>query len=185
MVGQQTHRDSSRGPPPEHGGAAPNRSTPAPEHFRRFAAVSSRALGTPWAFAIALASVLAWALLGPIFRFSTAWQLVINTSTTIVTFLMVFIIQNTQNRDTLAMNLKLDELLRGTKGPRTSMVDLEDLSDAELRRLRDQFQALSEKARNVFERVEDVEDAEDAEDAVDGETHGHPSKPRAPRARSG
>ena len=127
--------------------------------FRRFALVASDWLGSSWAFAGAIIVILAWAAAGPVFGFSSNWQLVINTGTTIVTFLMVFLVQNTQNRDTLAMNLKLDELLRGTKGARTTLVHLEDLSDEDLHRLRDEFQALAERAGGVFESAtEDVEE---------------------------
>ena len=127
--------------------------------FRRFALVASEWLGSSWAFAGAFIVILAWAASGPVFGFSSNWQLVINTGTTIVTFLMVFLVQNTQNRDTLAMNLKLDELLRGTKGARTTLVHLEDLSDEDLHRLRDEFQALAERSGGVFESAtEDVEE---------------------------
>jgi len=107
----------------------------------------SLAVGSPWAFMIALAAVIAWAIMGPLFKFSDTWQLVINTATTIITFLMVFIIQNTQNRDTKAIHLKLDELLRGVKGARTSMVNVENMSDEELERLQKQFERLRAKKR--------------------------------------
>ena len=93
---------------------------------------------------LALASIIVWGALGPVFHFSDTWQLVINTTTTIITFLMVFLIQNTQNRDTKAIHLKLDELLRGVSGARTSLVNLENLSDEELERLQKQFERLSE-----------------------------------------
>jgi len=111
--------------------------------FRRFAHVTATAVGSPWAFLAAVAVIAAWALTGPIFGFSDTWQLVINTGTTIVTFLMVFLIQNTQNRDAQAIHLKLDELLRGVAGARTELVDLEDLSDEELSALQEEFQRLS------------------------------------------
>src|SRR6476659_386668 len=94
--------------------------------FRRLAARSSAAMGSPWAFTSAVFIIILWAVTGPLFRFSDTWQLAINTGTTIVTFLMVFIIQNTQNRDALAIHLKLDELLRAVAEARTSLVDLED-----------------------------------------------------------
>jgi len=127
--------------------------------FRRFALIASEWLGSPWAFVAAVMVVVVWAALGPLFQFSSNWQLVINTGTTIVTFLMVFLVQNTQNRDTLAMNLKLDELLRGTQGARTTLVHLEDLSDEDLHRLRGEFQKLSEEAGDVFEdATDDVEE---------------------------
>ena len=110
--------------------------------FRKFAARSAAAMGSPWAFTSAIAIILLWALTGPLFRFSDTWQLAINTGTTIVTFLMVFVIQNTQNRDAVALHLKLDELLRAVAEARTSLVDLEDLSDEEITRLQEQFRQL-------------------------------------------
>jgi low affinity Fe/Cu permease len=110
--------------------------------FRRFAQIASRVLGSPWAFLTALAVTLGWALTGSFFGYSDTWQLVINTGTTIVTFLMVFLIQNTQNRDAKALHLKLDELLRAVTAARTRLVSLEDMTDAELDRLHDEFQRL-------------------------------------------
>jgi len=106
----------------------------------------SIAVGSPGAFLIALVTIVVWAALGPIFRFSDTWQLVINTATTIITFLMVFLIQNTQNRDTKAIHLKLDELLRGVAGARTSLVNLENLSDDELERLQKEFERLRNRS---------------------------------------
>jgi low affinity Fe/Cu permease len=99
-------------------------------------------VGSSWAFILAVLIILVWALTGPLFHFSDTWQLVINTGTTIITFLMVFLIQNTQNRDAKAIHLKLDELLRGVKGARTHLVDLEALSDEELDRLQEQFKRI-------------------------------------------
>jgi low affinity Fe/Cu permease len=110
--------------------------------FRRVAHAVSEATGTPWAFIAALAIVLVWAISGPIFEFSDTWQLIINTGTTVATFLMVFLIQNTQNRDSRAVHLKLDELIRGVRGARTGLVDLENLSDEELEQLQKQFERL-------------------------------------------
>jgi low affinity Fe/Cu permease len=107
--------------------------------FRRFAAGAATATGSPWAFVLAVLVILTWSITGPLFNFSDTWQLVINTSTTIVTFLMVFLIQNTQNRDAVAIQLKLDELIRGVVGARTSLVDLEDLSDEDLALLHQEF----------------------------------------------
>lgn len=107
----------------------------ARDKFSEFALVVSRATGHPIAFLIALLVVIVWGATGPIFGYSDTWQLVINTGTTIVTFLMVFLIQNTQNRDTLALQLKLDELVLAQKGAHNSFVDLENLSDAELERV--------------------------------------------------
>jgi low affinity Fe/Cu permease len=126
-------------------------SAPA-EIFRRFAHVASQAVGSPWAFTVAVAIVLAWAVLGPAFGFSDTWQLAINTGTTIVTFLMVFLIQNTQNRDARAMHLKLDELIKAAHGARNRFIDLEDLSDDELDRLQREF-ALVQKELSRREKT--------------------------------
>ncbi len=112
------------------------------KQFHHFAAKVAKMVGSPWAFLIAVMVVVLWGLLGPIFHFSDTWQLVINTSTTIVTFLIVFLIQNTQNREGAAIHLKLDELLRGVKGARNSLIDLEELSDEELVKLRQEFERL-------------------------------------------
>src|ERR671932_2319843 len=112
------------------------------EVFRKFSSKTSEIVGSSWAFITAVIIIVGWAISGPIFHFSDTWQLIINTGTTIVTFLMVFLIQNTQNRDAKAIHLKLDELLRAVSEARTGMVDLEDLSDAELARLQRQFQRL-------------------------------------------
>src|SRR5438270_756517 len=114
--------------------------------FHVFARRSSQVLGTAWAFIGALVIIAVWALTGPTFHFSDTWQLIINTGTTIVTFLMVFLIQNTQNRDAKAVHLKLDEIIRALKGARNELVDLEDLSDEDLKRLEKQFQRLRQSA---------------------------------------
>lgn len=115
------------------------------EHFRRVAGTVSSAVGTSQAFILALSIVVVWALTGPIFQYSDTWQLAINTGTTVVTFLMVFLIQNAQNRDAKAFHLKLNELLRGVQGARTELVNLEELSDAELEKLHHEFQELHER----------------------------------------
>ncbi len=115
------------------------------ERFRKFAEHASRRLGSPWAFLLALTTVMAWAATGPRFHFSETWQIVINTGTTIITFLMVFLIQNTQNRDSRAMHLKLDELLRAVTEARTSLVNLEQLPDAELQELESEFAELHDE----------------------------------------
>jgi low affinity Fe/Cu permease len=112
--------------------------------FRKFSARVSAIAGSALAFSVALLIVLMWALTGPAFGFSDTWQLVINTGTTIVTFLMVFLIQNTQNRDSKAMQLKLDELIRSSKSARDSFVDTEDLTDDELAALDQEFKRLHE-----------------------------------------
>ena len=116
--------------------------------FRVFARNSSRILGSAWAFGGAILIIIVWALTGPTFHFSDTWQLIINTGTTIVTFLMVFLIQNTQNRDAKAMHLKLDELIRAIKDARDELVDLEDLSDEELKKLEEQFRRMRTRAEN-------------------------------------
>ena len=116
--------------------------------FRVFARHASIALGSAWAFAGAVLVIVVWVLTGPMFHFSDTWQLVINTATTIVTFLMVFLIQNTQNRDAKAVHLKLDELIRALKDARNELVDLEDLSDEELKKLEEQFKTMRERAEN-------------------------------------
>ena len=108
--------------------------------FRRVAASISLAVGSSWAFLGAGLVVLLWAVTGPLFHYSNTWQLVINTGTTIVTFLMVFLIQNTQNRDALAMHLKLDELVKSQEGARNDLINLEDCSDEELQRLHEEFE---------------------------------------------
>jgi low affinity Fe/Cu permease len=116
--------------------------------FRVFAHRSSVMLGSAWAFTGAAVVILIWLLTGPIFHFSDTWQLIINTATTIITFLMVFLIQNTQNRDAKAVHLKLDEMIRALKGARNQLVDLEDLSDEDLKKLEEQFQRLRKKAEH-------------------------------------
>jgi low affinity Fe/Cu permease len=115
--------------------------------FRIFARKSSMVLGSAWAFVVAVLIIAVWALTGPTFHFSDTWQLIINTGTTIVTFLMVFLIQNTQNRDSKALHLKLDEIIRALKGARNQLVDLEKLSDEDLDRLEKQFERLRQKAQ--------------------------------------
>lgn len=116
--------------------------------FRVFARTSSRVLGSAWAFAAAILIIAIWGATGPTFHFSDTWQLIINTGTTIVTFLMVFLIQNTQNRDAKAMHLKLDEIIRAIKGARNELVDLEELSDEDLKRIEQQFQRIRQKAEH-------------------------------------
>jgi low affinity Fe/Cu permease len=116
--------------------------------FRVFARRSSVMLGSAWAFAGAVLVILVWLLTGPTFHFSDTWQLIINTATTVITFLMVFLIQNTQNRDAKAVHLKLDELIRAIKDARDELVDLEDLSDEELQKLEEQFRRMRQRAEN-------------------------------------
>ena len=114
--------------------------------FRVFARRSSSMLGSAWAFTAALLVIVIWLVTGPVFHYSNTWQLIINTATTIITFLMVFLIQNTQNRDAKAVHLKLDELIRAVKGARNQLVNLENLSDEDLKKLEEQFQLLRRKA---------------------------------------
>ncbi len=112
------------------------------ERFSRFSALASRAAGSPAAFVAAVLTIVIWACCGPVFRYSDTWQLVINTGTTIVTFLMVFLIQNAQNRDAKAIHLKIDELIRATQGARNKMMDLDKLNDAQLERLQAEFRRI-------------------------------------------
>jgi len=120
--------------------------------FRKFAYWFAEKLGTPWAFSAAVLAVILWLLSGPVLGFSEEWQLIINTATTIMTFLMVFLLQNTQNRDNRAIQIKLDELLRAVKGARTSMVNLEEMSDDELKRLHEEFHRLRERLAKSTDR---------------------------------
>jgi low affinity Fe/Cu permease len=115
------------------------------EWFHTFATRASRAAGSPLASFAAVAIIVAWAAMGPAFGYSDTWQLVINTGTTIITFLMVFLIQNTQNRDAKAMHLKLDELIKAVKGARNQLLDLEEMSDEELAKLQEEFKRLRER----------------------------------------
>src|SRR4051812_1969757 len=115
------------------------------EFFRKFAHASASAVGSPFAFLLGVLIVIVWGVTGPAFHYSDTWQLVINTGTTIVTFLMVFLIQNTQNRDAKAMHLKLDELIRAVASARNRLVHLEDLSDADLGVLDEEFKKLHER----------------------------------------
>jgi low affinity Fe/Cu permease len=122
------------------------------EWFHAFAARMSQWAGSPVAFFLAVAIIVVWAMSGPAFGFSDTWQLVINTGTTIITFLIVFLIQNTQNRDARAVHLKLDELIKAVKGARTQLVDLEEMSDEELAKLEQEFKAL--RARYEAKRLD-------------------------------
>ena len=115
------------------------------ELFRRLAEKAAHAVGSYWAFLIALLTIVVWAMTGPYFNYSDTWQLFINTGTTIVTFLMVFLIQNTQNRETRIVALKLDELLRGVEGARTGLVELDHMSDEDLERVRQEFARMRDK----------------------------------------
>ena len=120
--------------------------------FTRFAKWTSRAAGHPATFALAVLIILVWAATGPIFAFSDTWQLVVNTGTIIITFLMVFLIQNTQNRDSAAVQLKLDELIRAINGAHNALLDLEELSDEDLARIRARYEALARESRENLKR---------------------------------
>lgn len=118
--------------------------------FRKFASSVSKLAGAPWTFVAAITLVVCWAITGPFFKYSTTWQLTINSFTTVITFLMVFLIQNTQNRDTKAVHLKLDELLKAIHGASNSMVDIEELSDEELEEIHLKFKAIREKSEKAI-----------------------------------
>lgn len=146
--------------------------------FRRIASRTSHGVGSPWAFVVALTIVVVWAATGPIFHFADTWQLVINTSTTIVTFLMVFLIQNTQNRDSHAIHLKLDELIRSNDSARNRLMGLEVLDDHELKELQDEFDALAkEKIAARSERSPAV-----GHQSGGSKTSSRTTKPRSSRA---
>lgn len=131
------------------------RPTKSSSWFGRFAKATARASGRPAAFALAATTIVVWLVTGPLFGFSDTWQLVINTGTTVVTFLMVFLIQNTQNRDAEAVQVKLDELLRVTTGAHNALLDLEELEEHELDRIRGRYVRLAETAREALRRGED------------------------------
>jgi low affinity Fe/Cu permease len=128
------------------------------EAFGVFARKASDVLGNAWVFVLALTIIALWAMTGPAFGYSDTWQLIINTGTTIVTFLMVFLIQNTQNRDAKAVHLKLDELIRALGGARNKLVDLEKLSDDDLKALELEFEKLRKTAEDAKEEVEELEE---------------------------
>ena len=129
--------------------------------FSRIAKWTSHAAGHPVTFCVAVLVIIAWALLGPIFHYSDTWQLVINTATTIITFLMVFLVQNTQNRDSAAVQLKLDELIRSMKGAHNALLDLEELTEQDLDQIRCRYAVLAERARqNIKEGFEDTDTPE-------------------------
>lgn len=120
--------------------------------FTRATKAASRFTGRPLSFALAAGIVLAWAVSGPLFKFSNTWQLVINTGTTVITFLMVFLIQATQNRDTAALQIKLDELIRATEGAHNKLLDLEELEEADLTELQARYETLAKEARECAPR---------------------------------
>ena len=124
------------------------------EIFRKFSVKAAGALGSPYLFVINLVLIAIWLAAGPVFHYSDTWQLLVNTATTVITYLAVFLIQNTQNRDAKAVHIKLDELISSVAGARNRLVDLEDLSDEELADLQDQFRRLQRRARE--DREEDL-----------------------------
>src|SRR6266568_1542261 len=126
--------------------------------FGKVAAKIAVLVGSPWAFGLAVGAIVVWAALGPRYHYSDTWQLIINTGTTIVTFLMVFLIQNTQNRDAKAVHLKLDEIIRALKGARNRLVDLEKLSDDELKKLEEQFTRVRNKAAEREPEMDPIEE---------------------------
>ena len=142
--------------------------------FTRFANSGARATGRPGTFVLALVIVLVWAITGPIFGFSDTWQLIINTGTTIVTFLMVFLIQNTQNRDSEAMHVKMDELIRALKGAHNALLDLEELDDEMLDKIRARYRKLAAQAREDIKAGKldidcvDVDESDDDDEAPPG-----------------
>jgi low affinity Fe/Cu permease len=125
----------------------------SPSLFTRFSRWTAHNTGRPGTFAMAVVVILAWAVTGPMFHYSNTWQLVINTGTTIITFLMVFLIQATQNRDSQALHVKLDELIRAVRGARNSLLDLDDLTDEELERLHENFIRLAAQSKRPAVRA--------------------------------
>jgi low affinity Fe/Cu permease len=126
------------------------------DFFRRLSQKTSQIVGSPAAFIIAFLLLVLWALSGPVFHFSDTWRFMINTFPTIITFLLVFLIQNTQNRDTKALHLKLDELIRSIHGARNTLVNLQDLSDEELEQIQKQFKLMSQRYSETSNRVGEV-----------------------------
>jgi len=144
--------------------------------FHRFATATAKAAGSPWAFGIAFGTILLWGVTGPLFGFSDTWQLVINTATTIVTFLMVFLIQRSQNKESLAVQLKLNELVASKKGASNRLIDIEDLSEEELKVLHRHFRQLVEMAKKETDLTSShsVEEAEARHSRkVSGASRGH------------
>jgi low affinity Fe/Cu permease len=150
------------------------------ETFSRFAKWTAHASGRPATFALAFLVIAVWAVTGPLFHFSDTWQLVINTGTTIVTFLMVFLIQNTQNRDSTAMQIKLDELIRALQGAHNAVVSLEEAGDAELARVQEEYDELAQRARGS---ADDTGSPEVAKEAASAESKAADAKATAEEAK--
>ena len=152
------------------------------EFFRKFSVMSAAWLGSPWLFVANVLLILVWLFSGPLFDFSDTWQLIVNTATTVITYLAVFLIQNTQNRDAKAMHLKLDEIISSIEGARNRFVHLENVSDEELQRLEPQFKALRERAKNSDEdavraMVDDLDElVEEAGEGVEPKSEGSDRK---------
>ncbi|HVV83735.1 MAG TPA: low affinity iron permease family protein [Kofleriaceae bacterium] len=137
-----------------------------PSLFERFSSIVTRATGTPAAFMLAFAVIVAWGITGPIFHYSDTWQLVINTGTTIVTFLMVFVIQQSQNKDTVAIQLKLNELIAAAKGASNRLIDIEELSDQELEHIKAFYVKLAARAKLESDITQTHSLAEDDDDKL-------------------
>ena len=140
--------------------------------FGIFSKRTSHAAGHPVTFVLALAVVLIWAITGPFFGFNETWQLVINTGTTIITFLMIFLIQNTQNRDTAAIQIKLDELIRATEGAHNALLDLEELDEEDIERLRDDYECLAAEARKDLDEGKNDTEVRETKPGMDKSTKG-------------
>jgi low affinity Fe/Cu permease len=159
--------------------------------FTSFANATAKASGHHLTFLLAVFIILAWGVSGPIFKYSDTWQLVINTGTTIVTFLMVFLIQNTQNRDSTAMHLKLDEIIRALDGAHNTLMNLEDMEDKELEAMHERYVALAERARGALERgeldtaVAEIEELKDVRNAELGDPAPQSEGTAAPARRAG
>lgn len=134
------------------------KATKSKSRFTHFAKWTARATGQPASFGIAVAIIIVWGVTGPVFGFSDTWQLVINTGTTIVTFLMVFLIQNTQNRDSEAIQVKLDEIIRAIEGADNSLLDLEELDEKELDHIRADYEKLAEEAKKALRKAKHVKE---------------------------
>ena len=128
------------------------------EWFRGFSIAAANALGSSWMFLVNVLLILTWFLAGPFYNFSDSWQLIVNTGTTVLTYLAVFLIQNTQNRDAKAIHLKLDELIKGVEGARTHLVNLESFTDEELDNLQGEFERLRKTNRRVASRLANAHD---------------------------